>query len=64
MMNDKELAAIIARKIFEAGAMHYAVPVTRIQFMLGHHPEVPGGGFGEEPLADHIERILNQYRSY
>lgn len=64
MVDDKELAAIIARKIFEAGAMRSAVPVTRIQFMIGHHPEVPGGGFGEGPLADFIEGVLREHRSY
>lgn len=64
MIDDKELAAIIARKIFEAGAMRSAVPATRIQFMIGHHPEMPGGGFGEASLADHIEHTLNKYRTY
>lgn len=64
MLDDKELAAIIARKLFEAGAMNSASPVTRIQFMIGRNPEHPGGGFGEKPLADYIEGILNKYRSY
>ena len=60
MLDDKELAAIIARKIFEAGGTN----VQRIQFMIGKYPEHAGGGFGEGPLADHIEQILNKYRSY
>ena len=60
MLDDKELAAIIARKIFEAGGTN----VERIQFMIGKNPERAGAGYGEGPLADHIERILNKYRSY
>lgn len=64
MVDDKELAAIIARKLFEVGAMRSAIPVTRIQFMLGFNPEQPGGGFGEGPLADFIEGVLREHRSY
>lgn len=64
MNDDKELAAIIARKMFEVGAMHSAIPVTRIQFMLGFNPEQAGGGFGEGPLAYFIEGVLREYRSY
>lgn len=60
MLDDKELAAIIARKIFEQGGSN----TQRIQFMLGKHPERPGAGYGLEPLADFIEGVLNEYRRY
>lgn len=60
MVNDKELAAIIARKIFEQGGTN----VDRIQFMLGKNPERAGAGYGLEPLADFIEGVLGEYRSY
>ena len=62
MVDDKELAAIIARKIFESG--EWAGKVERIQFMIGRDPEHPGGGFGEQPLADFIEKVLKEHRSY
>lgn len=60
MVDDKELAEIIAREIFICGVTN----CERIQFMIGKNPERPGGGFGQAPLADFIERILNKYRSY
>jgi hypothetical protein len=60
MYDDKELAAIIARKIFEQGGPN----VERIQFMLGKNPERAGAGYGLEPLADFIESVLARYRSY
>jgi len=65
MVNDKELAAIIARKIFEAGNKAYPLlPVERIQFMHGKFNEHGGGGFGEGSLADLIEGVLREHRSY
>jgi hypothetical protein len=66
MVNDKELAAIIARKIFEVGGMAETDQVQRIQFLGGTYPhaERPMGGFGEQPLADFIERVLAKHRSY
>lgn len=63
MVDDKELAAIIARKIFAAGTWN-DVEAQRIQFMLGRNPERPGAGFSEEPLADLIEKVLHEHRSY
>lgn len=54
------LAAHIARRVFEIGSGHNAVPATRIQFMLGR-PERPGGGFAEEPLADFIAKAIAEY---
>lgn len=39
-------------------------PEERIQFMIGKNPEHPGGGFGEGPLADFIEGVLKEHRSY
>lgn len=62
MVDDKELAAIIARKIFEAG--NWKGECMRIQFMIGKNPERPGAGFGEQPLADFIEKVLKEHRSY
>lgn len=62
MVDDKELAAIIARKIFEAG--NWNGECRRIQFMIGRNPERPGAGFAEQPLADFIEKVLNEHRSY
>lgn len=62
MVNDKELAAIIARKIFEAG--NWNGQAERIQFMIGRNPERPGAGFSEGPLADLIEKVLKEHRSY
>lgn len=67
MVDDKELAAIIASEIFDAGAERstYAKErPQRIQFMFGMRPERPGAGYGEKPLADFIELVLKQHRSY
>lgn len=66
MVDDKELAAIIARKIFETGSKSHSrlLPVERIQFMHGKFNEHAGGGFGEGPLADLIEVVLREHRSY
>jgi hypothetical protein len=62
---NKELAAIIARKIFEIGGMHETDQVQRIQFLGGTYPhaERPMGGFGERPLAHFIEKVLREHRS-
>lgn len=62
MVDDKELAAIIARKLFEVGAWGDRECV-RIQFMVGK-PERAGAGFAEKPLADLIEKVLKEHRSY
>jgi hypothetical protein len=62
MVDDAELAAIIARKIFEAGS--WGGECERIQFMIGRNPERPGAGFAEKPLADFIEKVLKEHRSY
>jgi hypothetical protein len=66
MKDDKELAAVIARQIFEVGGDGPNHKVTRIQFLTGVYPhaETPGGGFSEGPLADFIEKVLNKHRSY
>ena len=64
MLDDKDLAAIIAHWIFEAGSHGMQSEATRIQFMFGQNPERPGGGFGKGPLADCIELALNKHRSY
>jgi hypothetical protein len=63
--DDKELAAIIARKIFECGDEPDS-PAQRIQFLGGTYPhaEREQGGFGEGPLADFIEGVLSEHRSY
>jgi hypothetical protein len=63
MVDDKELAAIIARKIFEAGNWGDG-ECMRIQFMIGRNPERAGAGFAEQPLADFIEQVLKEHRSY
>ena len=63
MVDDAELAAIIARKIFEAGTWNGIKP-GRIQFMIGKNPEHAGAGYGQEPLADFIESVLKEHRSY
>ena len=63
MVDDAELAAIIAREIFKAGTWN-GVEAQRIQFMLGRNPERPGAGFAMEPLADLIEGVLKKHRSY
>lgn len=64
MVDDKELAAIIAREIFAIGKVRWGEKVSRIQFMHGRSPERPGAGYGEKPLADFIELVLKQHRSY
>lgn len=65
MVNDKELAAIITREIFEIGAARFeGEKVSRIQFMMGRNPERPGAGYAEQPLADFIELVLKKHRSY
>lgn len=68
--NNKELAELakfIARKIFECGDDIYSKKkqkTQRIQFMGGTYPdnEIALGGFGEQPLADFIEQILDEYK--
>lgn len=60
MVDDKELAAVIAREIFRIGGEKPA----RIQFVMGPNPERPGVWFGEKPLADFIEGVLREHRSY
>lgn len=65
MVDDKELAAIIARKIFAA----LDEPHDKCQRIEGRGGEYPDaetklGGFGEEPLAEFIERVLAEHRSY
>lgn len=62
MKDDRELAAIIARKIFEAGDA--SEKCERIQFMCGKYPERPSGGFSEGPLTDFITAVLKRHRSY
>jgi hypothetical protein len=67
VVDDKELAAIIAREIFEAGADGPNLPATRIQYMhqpAPDAPERPMGGFAEKPLANFIESVLAKHRSY
>ncbi len=63
MVNDKELAAIIASEIFAIGKDRSGEKVSRIQFMIGRNPERPGAGYGERPLADFIELVLNKHRA-
>ena len=63
MVDDKELAAIIARAIFEAGTWN-GVEASRIQFMIGRNPGRAGAGFAEVPLTDLIEGVLAKHRSY
>jgi hypothetical protein len=60
MVDDKELAAIIARAIFEAGTWN-GVEASRIQFMIGRNPERAVAGFAEVPLADLIEGVLAKH---
>lgn len=66
MVNDAELATIIARKIFEIGSDGPGYEATRIQFMAGKYPdsERPMGGFGEQQLVNFIKRVLKEHRSY
>lgn len=65
MIHDKELAALIARAIFKA----LDEPDNTCQRIEGKGGKYRGretclGGFGEEPLADLIERSLAEHRSY
>lgn len=62
MVDDRELAEIIARKLFECGAWS-GDECVRIQFMVGR-PERAGAGFAEQPLADFIAKVLKEHRSY
>ena len=65
MVDDKELAAIIAAEIFAIGADRSSgEKVSRIQFMHGRNPERAGCGYAEKPLADFIELVLKKHRSY
>lgn len=65
MVNDEELAAIIARGIFEAPEGIGSDKVQRIQFKGGHSSrETDLGGFCETALARCIEQLLNKHRSY
>lgn len=64
MVDDKELAAIIASEIFRVGAIGTRGKCERIEFKIGRNPERAGGGFGEAPLADFIETVLKKHRSY
>jgi hypothetical protein len=71
MVNDKELAAIIADKIFECGSIDTRTRCHRIEFKYkrdlggGNLSEERGaGGFAEEPLARFIEGVLREHRSY
>ena len=65
MVNDKELAQIVARGIFEALSEPWD-KCQRIEGKGGIYPdaETKLGGFGEEPLAECIERLLAEHRSY
>jgi hypothetical protein len=47
MIDDAELASIIARKLFEC--VDFNGECTRIQFMIGRNPERAGAGFAEKP---------------
>lgn len=65
MVNDKELAEIIARKIFAA----FDEPNDKCQRIEGKGGRYPGretklGGFSEKPLAEFIEGVLAEHRSY
>lgn len=65
MVNDKELATLIARDIFKA----LDEPDDKCQRIEGkggvyRQGETCLGGFSEKPLADLIERSLSQHRSY
>lgn len=64
MVNNKELAAIVARDIFSS----FDLPgreCTRIEGKSGLLPnEGKLGGFCESALADRIERSLAENRSY
>lgn len=62
MNDDKQLAAIIARKIFEAG--DFNGKCERIQYKIGKFPERDGAGWSEGPLSDFIAKVLKEHRSY
>lgn len=68
MVDDKELAAIIARAIFALGDNQNSrlQKASRLAFKYpaGNGNEHEGGGLGEGPLADVIERALTEHRSY
>lgn len=65
MVNNKELAALIAREIFEA-LSELNDKCQRIEGKGGQWPdhETKLGGFGEEPLANVIQESLGRHRSY
>ena len=65
VVNDKELAALIARDIFQALSEPWD-KCQRIQGKGGEYPEreTSLGGLGEEPLANVIESSLAEHRSY
>ena len=65
MVNDNELAAIIARGIFDALSEPWD-KCQRIEGRGGTYPdaETKLGGFGEKPLAEYIQRLLTEHRSY
>ena len=65
MVNDKELAESIARGVFAALDSGLR-KCWRIQgkAMGQDKKEINLGGFGEAPLADHIEKLLSEHRSY
>ncbi len=66
MVNDKELAAIIARDIFKVFDEPPRHKCQRIQGKGGKWPdeEIGLGGLCEESLANVIERSLSANRSY
>jgi hypothetical protein len=65
MVDDAELGAIIARAIFKAGDWN-GMECHRIQFMVGGYgkSERAAAGFAEQPLADLIQKVLKEHRSY
>ncbi len=65
MVNDKELAALVARDIFKTLDEPWD-KCQRIQAKGGQWPdkETSLGGLGEQSLADVIERSLAKHRSY
>lgn len=65
MVNDKELAALIAREIFASLDLDSQRWCSRIEGKATHNgKEVALGGYAEEPLADRIELALAKHRSY
>lgn len=65
MVNDKELAEIIARGIFQALDSGLRKCWRLEGKAMGQdNKEIGLGGFGESPLADHIEKLLSEHRSY